>query len=293
MESLKQYGTLEENVELKNYNTYKVEATTKYMFYPKNINSLVEALKILKENKIKYKILGKGSNLILNFDIYDGVLIKLDELNNVEYNNTEITVGAGYPLIKLAIETANKNLSGLEFASGIPGTIGGAVFMNAGAYNSDMKAITEKATVLTPNLEIKTFSKEELGFGYRTSFLKQNKDYIVLDVTIKLNEGNKEEILNIINDRATRRKESQPLEYPSAGSVFRNPEGDYAGRLIEEQRFKGYNINGAEVSTKHANFIINKDNCTGKDLVNLITEIKTKIKENYDIDLILEQEIVE
>ena len=258
MERLKKYGTLEENVNLKSHNTYKVDATTKYMFYPNNINDLIESIKILKEESIKFKILGKGSNLIFNFIEYDGVLIKLDKFDNVEYNGNIIKVGAGYPLTKLAYESANKNLSGLEFASGIPGTLGGAVFMNAGAYNSDMSAIVEEATLLTPDYEIKVFKKEELEFSYRSSFIKKNKDFIVIDVTLKLEEGNKEEILNIINDRATRRKESQPLEYPSAGSVFRNPEGDYAGRLIEEQGFKGYNINGAEVSTKHANFIINK-----------------------------------
>ena len=286
-------GKLILNTSLKNYNTYKVEATAKYIFYPYNVENLIKMLEYIKENNISYKILGKGSNLIFNFDVYEGILIKLDELNEVIIEDDTITVESGYPLIKLAMEASNLGLTGLEFASGIPGTIGGAVYMNAGAYKSDMSNVIEDVTYLTPELEIKTVKNEELNFGYRTSIFKENKDNVILKTTLKLSKGDKEEILKLIQERATKRKESQPLEYPSAGSVFRNPEGDFAGRLIEEQGFKGKNINGAEVSTKHANFIINTDNCSGKDIVELINEIKETIKKEYDIDLILEQEIIE
>ena len=286
-------GKLILNTSLKNYNTYKVEATAKYIFYPYNVENLIKMLEYIKENNISYKILGKGSNLIFNFDVYEGILIKLDELNQVTIEDDTITVESGYPLIKLAMEVSNLGLTGLEFATGIPGTIGGAVYMNAGAYKSDMSNVIEDVTYLTPELEIKTVKNEELNFGYRTSFFKENKDNVILKTTLKLSKGDKEEILKSIQERATKRKESQPLEYPSAGSVFRNPEGDFAGRLIEEQGFKGKNINGAEVSTKHANFIINTDNCSGKDIVELINEIKETIKKEYDIDLILEQEIIE
>ena len=286
-------GKLILNTSLKNYNTYKVEATAKYIFYPYNVENLIKMLEYIKENNLSYKILGKGSNLIFNFDVYEGILIKLDELNQVTIEDDTITVESGYPLIKLAMEVSNLGLTGLEFASGIPGTIGGAVYMNAGAYKSDMSNVIEDVTYLTPELEIKTVKNEELNFGYRTSIFKENKDNVILKTTLKLSKGDKEEILKLIQERATKRKESQPLEYPSAGSVFRNPEGDFAGRLIEEQGFKGKNINGAEVSTKHANFIINTDNCSGKDIVELINEIKETIKKEYDIDLILEQEIIE
>ena len=286
-------GKLILNTSLKNYNTYKVEATAKYIFYPYNVENLIKMLEYIKENNISYKILGKGSNLIFNFDVYEGILIKLDELNQVTIEDDTITVESGYPLIKLAMEVSNLGLTGLEFATGIPGTIGGAVYMNAGAYKSDMSNVIEDVTYLTPKLEIKTVKNEELNFGYRTSIFKENKDNVILKTTLKLSKGDKEEILKLIQERATKRKESQPLEYPSAGSVFRNPEGDFAGRLIEEQGFKGKNINGAEVSTKHANFIINTDNCSGKDIVELINEIKETIKKEYDIDLILEQEIIE
>ena len=286
-------GKLILNTSLKNYNTYKVEATAKYIFYPYNVENLIKMLEYIKENNISYKILGKGSNLIFNFDVYEGILIKLDELNQVTIEDDTITVESGYPLIKLAMEVSNLGLTGLEFATGIPGTIGGAVYMNAGAYKSDMSNVIEDVTYLTPELEIKTVKNEELNFGYRTSIFKENKDNVILKTTLKLSKGDKEEILKLIQERATKRKESQPLEYPSAGSVFRNPEGDFAGRLIEKQGFKGKNINGAEVSTKHANFIINTDNCSGKDIVELINEIKETIKKEYDIDLILEQEIIE
>ena len=286
-------GKLILNTSLKNYNTYKVEATAKYIFYPYNVENLIKMLEYIKENNLSYKILGKGSNLIFNFDVYEGILIKLDELNQVTIEDDTITVESGYPLIKLAMEASNLGLTGLEFASGIPGTIGGAVYMNAGAYKSDMSNVIEDVTYLTPELEIKTVKNEELNFGYRTSFFKENKDNVILKTTLKLSKGDKEEILKLIQERATKRKESQPLENPSAGSVFRNPEGDFAGRLIEKQGFKGKNINGAEVSTKHANFIINTDNCSGKDIVELINEIKETIKKEYDIDLILEQEIIE
>ena len=286
-------GKLEENVSLKSHNTYKVEATTKYMFTPNDIDSLVKAIELIKNENIRYKILGKGSNLIFNFDNFDGIMIKLNNLNKCVIEDGIVDVESGYSLIKLAYEAAEKNLSGLEFASGIPGTIGGAVFMNAGAYLSDISAIFIDALVLTPDLEIKTLTKDDMNFGYRTSFIKETPGYIVLSSRFKLTPGDKEEITKIMNDRLEKRKSSQPLEYPSAGSVFRNPEGNFAGKLIEDENFKGYNINGAEVSTKHANFIINTGECTGKDIVQLINEIKTKIKDVYDIDLILEQEIVE
>ena len=299
MNSLKTYieennlGKILSEVSLKNYNTYKIDATTKLLFIPSSIDNLIDSLKYIKEHEIRYLILGKGSNLIFNFDIFDGVIISLEKLNEVNINDTIIKVGAGYPLIKLAMETAALGLSGLEFASGIPGTLGGAIYMNAGAYKSDMSSVVKEISVLTPDFKIKTLTNEELEFGYRNSFLKHNKDFIVLDVTLELTHGIKEEILNIINERAKKRKESQPLEYPSAGSVFRNPENDYAGRLIEEQGFKGMNINGAEVSTKHANFIINADSCKGSDIVELINKIQESIKKEYDINLILEQEIIE
>lgn len=165
--------------------------------------------------------------------------------------------------------------------------------MNAGAYKSDMGYVVKSIKVLTPDLEIKTMYNRELDFHYRSSFLQKNNGYICLEATLQLRKGNRSLILEVINDRKKRRLETQPLEYPSAGSVFRNPEGDYAGRLIEEIGYKGKIIGGAQVSEKHANFIINKGNATGEDIKELINEIKEKVKEKYNIDLKCEQEIVE
>lgn len=165
--------------------------------------------------------------------------------------------------------------------------------MNAGAYNSDMGYIVSEIKVLTPQLELKTLYNKDLDFHYRSSFLQKNKDYICLEATLILKKANKEQIMEIIEERKTRRLMSQPLEYPSAGSVFRNPTNDYAGRLIEKIGYKGKIIGGAQVSEKHANFIINKGNATGKDVYTLINEIQNKIKEKYNIELKVEQEYVE
>ena len=284
-------GKIESNVNLLKYNTYRVNAVAKYMAFPENEKDLIKLIGFLKENNIKYKILGGGANLIFEND-YDGVLIKLDNFDKLVIEDTKIKVGAGYNLIKLALKVSKLGLTGMEFATGIPGTVGGAIFNNAGAYKSDMGYIVESIKVLTPNLEIKKMYNRELNFHYRTSFLKENEGYICLSANIVLKKGEKQEILNVIEDRKQRRLMAQPLEYPSAGSVFRNPEGNFAGKLIEDVGYKGKNIGGAKVSEKHANFIINEKNATGKEIVKLIEEIKTKVKQEYNIDLILEQEIV-
>jgi len=273
------------------HTSYKLTEKTKVLAYPDSIKQLLMLLDLIKKNNYNYKILGGGSNLIFEND-YDGVLIKLDEFDKCEINDTKITVGAGYSLMKLALKVSRLGLTGMEFATGIPGTIGGAVFNNSGAYKSDMGYIVESILVLTPLFELKRIYNKDLNFHYRTSFLKENKDYICLEINIVLKKGNKEEIINVIEDRKKRRFMSQPLEYPSAGSVFRNPELNFAGKLIEDVGYKGKNIGDAWVSEKHANFIINKDKATGKDIVTLINEIKNKVKEKFDIELVLEQEIV-
>lgn len=286
-------GEILEDINLKQYTTYKAGGIGKVLVIPKDTDSLIKLLNYIKENNLKHKILGFGSNLIFTNEVYDGILIKLDKFTNVNIDGTIITVGAGHSLIKLSLLAAKNDLAGLEFASGIPGTIGGAVFMNAGAYNSDMGYIVKHIKVLTPELEVKTMYNNELDFHYRTSFLQKNPGYICLEATIQLYKGKKEAIMQVIRDRKLRRLESQPLEYPSAGSVFRNPEGDFAGRLIEEIGYKGKSRGGAKVSEKHANFIINNGGATGEEIKLLINEIKDKVKEKYNIDLKVEQEFVE
>lgn len=282
-------GTIETNVDLKKYCTYKVGGIGKLLVVPDDLKGLLELLKYIKENNIKYKILGNGSNLI--FGDFDGILIKLDKFDNLSINDTVVTVGAGYPLIKLAIKVSKMGLSGLEFATGIPGTVGGAVYMNAGAYKTDMGYIVSEVKVITKDLEIKTLYNKDLNYHYRDS-LFQHGEYIILETKLVLKRGNKTEIMDIIENRKQRRLMSQPLEYPSAGSVFRNPTNDFAGRLIEEIGYKGKVVGGAMVSDKHANFIINYKNANTEDIVNLIEDIKKQIKEKYNIDLRCEQEIV-
>ena len=286
-------GKVLENYTLKEHTTYKVGGKAICAVVPEDEKKLIMLLSYLKDKNIKYMVLGNGSNVIFNDSGYNGVIIKLDNFNHLNIINNKIVVGAGYPLNKLALRVSRLGFTGMEFAAGIPGTVGGAVYMNAGAYKSDMGYILTSIKVLTPNYEIKTMKNKELDFHYRTSFLQKNKDYICLEATITLIKGNSEEIMEIINERKKRRVETQPLEYPSAGSVFRNPEGDFAGRLIEEIGYKGKSIGGAQVSEKHANFIINTGNATGEEIKELINDIKNKIKEKYNIELKVEQEFVE
>lgn len=274
------------------HSTYKVGGNATIV-YPINIDKLILLIKLLKDENIEYKVLGNGSNIIFKDEDYDGIIINLKEFNKLKIDNKTIEVGAGYSLIELAYKVSNLGLTGLEFATGIPGTVGGAVFMNAGAYKSDMGYIVKEVKVIDPNLEIKTFNNKDMNFHYRTSYLKENPGYICIEAKIELKEGNVEEILTLIEDRRKRRIESQPLEYPSAGSVFRNPENDFAGRLIEECNLKGKVIGGAMISDKHANFIINHNNGTAKDIISLIDLAKLEVKKKFNVDLFLEQEIIE
>lgn len=282
-----------EETSLKKYNTYRLDTKCKYIVFPKNVDELIKIIKEIKAKKIKYYIIGNGSNIIFSMDYYEGVIIKLDRLNKVTYKNNIVTAEAGYPLIKLAMETIDRALSGFEFAAGIPGSVGASTAMNAGAYNSDMSSIIKEVSVLTEDYKIKIFTNKELMFSYRDSILKKNPNLIVLSTTFELQPGIKEEMKEKVEERKIKRLNSQPLNMPSAGSVFRNPENMSAGMLIENINLKGYCINDAQISTKHANFIINKGNATGKDIIELINKIKKEIKNNYNIELKLEQIIIE
>ena len=285
-------GMVKQNVNLSNYTTYKVGGIAKLMVYPKNVDKLVLLLNKLNKENIDYKVLGNGSNVIFSDKIYNGVIIKLDDFNEVKINDTIITASAGVSLVKLTYKALKEGLTGLEFASGIPATVGGAVFMNAGAYKSDMGYIVSEVKVLTPELEIKTLYNKDLNYKYRSSFLKHNPNYICLEATMVLRHGDKKEIKELMETRRQKRLMTQPLNYPSAGSVFRNPDGDFAGRLIEVCGLKGYKIGGATVSEKHANFIINSDNASASDVKNLIDYVHDKVKEETNIDLKIEQEFV-
>lgn len=279
------------DISLKKYNTYRLDIKCGYLIYPKNIDELSKLLRYLKDNDIKYIILGGGSNVILARPYFD-VVIKLDKLNSIVIKDNIVTAGAGVSLIYLANICMNNNLNGLSFAGGIPGLLGASTSMNAGAYKEDMASIVKEAKVINPDFEVITLTNEELNYSYRNSFLKEHKDYVVVEVTMEMSYLDKDIIKETMTSRKQRRVESQPLDMPSAGSVFRNPEGMSAGKLIEDANFKGYSIGGAQISTRHANFIVNTGKATYEDIIELIDYTKKKIKDIYDIDLVLEQEII-
>lgn len=282
-----------EDISLKKYNTYRIDTKCKYLVFPQNEEELIDILKEIKKEKTKYLVLGNGSNIIFSMDYYNGVIIKLDNLCELKVDGTIVSVGAGYSLIKFANEMIELGLGDLTFAAGIPGQVGASTAMNAGAYNHDMSMIVKKVRVIDDNLDIVELSNKELSFSYRDSFLKKHPEYIVLSTTFELEKHDIAEMKNKVIERRNKRYASQPLNLPSAGSVFRNPENMHAGELIEKSNLKGYNVNGAEVSSKHANFIVNNGNATGKDIIKLINIIKEKVKEKYNIELLLEQIIIE
>lgn len=283
---------IEKDISLSTLTTYKTGGIAKLVVYPNNINNLKQMLKLIHKYNIKYFILGKGSNTLFSDKEFNGVIIKLDKLNNFKIKQTEIYVESGMILSKLVQASVKNELTGLEFAIGIPGTIGGAIYMNAGAYGNNMSNIVKSVIVLNEKFQIKEIPLEKLKFDYRYSIFQDNKNLICVAANIKLEHGNHDEIASKIKENLLKRKNSQPLEYPSAGSVFRNPEGNNAGKIIEELGLKGKNIGGAEISTKHANFIINKNNASSSDILNLIKLVQKEVKDKYKIDLKLEQQLV-
>lgn len=285
-------GDYLENIPMSKYTTYRVGGEASLIVYPSTVDKLVNLLTVLKDNKVKYKVLGNGSNVIFSDEPYDGVIIKLDSLDQLKIDDTAVTVGAGYNLMKLAYKLSKMGLTGLEFATGIPGTVGGAIYMNAGAYKSDMGYITTSIKVVTPDLKIKELYNKDLNFHYRESFLQHNEGYICVEAKLILKKGDSKEVLALIEDRKQKRLMTQPLEYPSAGSVFRNPTDNFAGHLIEESGLKGYKIGGALVSPKHANFIVNYNHATAKDIRDLIMHVKKEVKKHKKIDLLVEQEFI-
>lgn len=284
------FGELKENVSFKTLTTYRTGGVARLVFFPKDVDSLRLVIKYLKDNDILFKVFGNGSNILASDNFYDGVIIKLNSLNEYDFNDGYVSVGAGYNFALLCNKLSRDGFTGLEFGGGIPATVGGAVYMNAGAYLAQVSDVLDKVDILDENFDIKTLSVSELDYSYRHSIF-MSKNWIILKAYFKLGKGNSSEIVDLINDRKERRVKSQPLEYPSAGSVFRNPEGMYAGKLIEDCELKGYLYNGAQISDKHANFIINKNNATSSDIYYLMELARNKVKEKYNVDLYREQEL--
>lgn len=287
---LNEYCDVLENEPLALHTTYKVGGKARYFVYPKNEIALMRLLKETKENQIKTKIIGKGSNLLVSDDDYDGMVICLDRyFNEVIFEKNKVSVYAGQSIIYLAHEAMKRGLSGLEFASGIPGTVGGACFMNAGAYKSEMKDVVEAVWVLKEGNCV-WMSVEECEFSYRNSIFKRNPDWVILAVRFHLTPKDPLEIKELMDSRRQRRMASQPLDKPSAGSVFKNPEDMPAWKYIEESGLRGKCINGAKVSEKHANFIVNEGEAKAQDIYDLIELIQKSVYEKFNVFLKAEVE---
>lgn len=250
----------------------------------RSVDELCCVCETAKALSVPFFILGKGSNLLVSDRGIEGAVISLSGLDEIRLEGNKITAGAGACLSALCVAAADAGLSGLEFAYGIPGSVGGALYMNAGAYGGEMVQVVTSAQFVTPEGSVGEIKATEMLLGYRTSIFKSNEN-IITSVTVELKEDSKEEIRAKMNDFMDRRKSKQPLEYPSAGSTFKRPEGHFAGALIEENNLKGVSVGGAMVSEKHAGFVINYNNATTDDILKLIGHIKATVLNNNGINL--------
>lgn len=270
---------------MKNHTTFRIGGPADYYLCPHSTEELQKILQICRENKIEFFILGNGSNLLVSDKGYRGVVIQLwKNFSDIVTEDDAIAVKAGALLSKVAAEALEAGLTGMEFASGIPGTMGGAVMMNAGAYGGEMKDIIKEVTVLTKEGEILTLSQEEMNFGYRTSVVKE-KGYVVISVVLQLKKGDREEIRKLMNDLKERRVTKQPLDMPSAGSTFKRPEGYFAGKLIMDAGLRGFSVGGAQISEKHCGFVVNKGEATAADVLGLIKEVQKRVQEKFGVAL--------
>lgn len=276
------------NEPMKNHTTFKIGGPAQYYVTPESVTQIQEVVSLCRDMNIPLHVIGNGSNILVGDDGVDGVVLALfNTFSDYEIKDNVITAQAGMSLIKLAVVALREGLTGLEFASGIPGSVGGAVYMNAGAYDGQMKDVVTSVTVLDEAGNIRILGRDELDMGYRTSAVAKN-NMIVLQVVIELKSGDKEQIKARMNQLSELRKQKQPLEYPSAGSTFKRPEGYFAGKLIADAGLKGYSIGGAAVSEKHAGFVVNMGGATAKDVVELTDYIKKRIMEQFGVTLELE-----
>ncbi|HZK37761.1 MAG TPA: UDP-N-acetylmuramate dehydrogenase [Clostridia bacterium] len=277
---------------MKNYTTIKTGGLADIIVMPQSITEIQSVIKICKENDVPYFVMGKGSNLLVSDKGMRCVVVKLgDKFAKITIDGNDVIAQAGVSLSELSEKIMEKSLKGFEFAGGIPGTLGGATTMNAGAYGGEMKDIIKSVKALNTEGEIINLSSEELEFGYRTSMI-QVKNYIVLEVKMEFEKGNYEEIAKTTKDLMETRKAKQPLHLPSCGSVFKRPAGHFAGKLIEDSGLKGKKIGGAKVSKLHCGFIVNVDNATTNDVLDLIELIQKTVKSKFGIQLKTEVKII-
>lgn len=273
---------------MKKHTTFRIGGPARFFYVPKNIEELKLIIQYCKNEKLKYMIVGNGSNMLFLDEGFDGAVICVgSSMGNINVDNISIYAEAGALLSKVASSARDAGLTGMEFAAGIPGTIGGAIVMNAGAYGGEMKDIVNFVDILEADGNLRRYSNEEMQFGYRRSIVDADK--VVVGVGLKLACGNIDDINARMDELKIARVSKQPLEFPSAGSTFKRPEGYFAGKLIDDCGLRGYRVGGAMVSEKHCGFVINYDNATAKDVLKLIDDVKNKVYDEYNV--LLEPEV--
>lgn len=273
---------------MKEHTTFRIGGPASLYVCPSGEEELRQVLKLCREQQVPWAILGNGSNLLVSDRGFDGVVISMSEnWNFCRIEGERLVAGGGQLLSRAARCAAAKSLEGMEFAAGIPGTVGGALVMNAGAYGSEIRDVLEWARVMTPEGEILVLNGEELELSYRRSCIPE-KGYVVLEASFLLKEGSREAILDRISQLAAQRREKQPLEYPSAGSTFKRPEGHFAGKLIQDAGLKGLQVGGAQVSEKHSGFVINTGTATAEDVMELCRLVQSRVKEQFGVELEME-----
>lgn len=283
------YLKVKENIKLKNYTSFRVGGPADLFITPKKIEAVQQLMPLVISSKLPYFILGRGSNLIASDKGYRGIIIYTGELNNYNIKDNIIEAETGIELEELADIALNESLSGLEFASGIPGSLGGALYMNAGAYNGEMKDVIKSAFFVNSQGKIIEKNNKDLKLDYRTSILqKKDNKWFAIKVILSLKKDSREKIKSKMDNLHQKRWNKQPMELPSAGSIFKRPSGHYTGALIEKANLKGCQIGGAQISIKHAGFIVNKENATAEDIINLIEKIKKEVYENSGVQLEVE-----
>ena len=279
------------NEPMMKHTSFRAGGAAEWFVIPETVEELKAVLAVCRKADIPWYVVGNGSNLLVSDKGFPGVIISTGKFDRLEVNGTEITVGAGVMLSRLANTAYKAGLAGLEFAAGIPGTVGGACVMNAGAYGSEMKQVLKTVTVLTAEGNVETLPAEVLELGYRTSVIPK-RGYLVLGAVVSLSAGKMDEIKTVMDDLAFRRKDKQPLEFPSAGSTFKRPEGYFAGKLIEDCGLKGFSVGGAQVSEKHAGFVINKGGATATDIYHLCKEVEKRVRARFGVSLEMEVKLV-
>ena len=278
-------GEIFENEPMYKHTTYKVGGPARVFVKAKDVEAVQKVKKYVTENNIKHMIIGKGSDLLFSDKEYEGVIISLEELNKISINGSEVKAQAGVGLIPLAYQCAKTGLSGFEFAGGIPGTIGGGVYMNAGAYKYCIADVFKEALILDDHQELITLSKDEMCFDYRTSILQKHPSWVLLEATFTMNVKDPAEIMAVLDKRKEKRMSTQPWNLPSAGSVFRNPDAKGAWKYIDECGLRGYEIGGAQVSPKHSNFIVNNGYASAMDILELILLVEKTVFNKFNIEL--------